>query len=196
MSVLVAQRTTAPKRASWQSILLPVIGIVGAPMMLIEALIFRFQTDDPTQLSGVLGLFYSIGWLIALLGLWRMNATGRRAGRIVLGIEIVGVVLAVAWAVVTAAVPNVDQGSLYYQVIDTAWPASHTFMLVVGVAAMVANSLPGWRRFMPLLVGCLIPVTALLIAALGDPIIGRAFFGIGTAAGFAALAVAVRPAWT
>src|SRR5689334_11886529 len=39
-------------RASWPELVLPAISLVAAPMLLIEGIIYRFQTEDPTQLSG------------------------------------------------------------------------------------------------------------------------------------------------
>jgi hypothetical protein len=69
-------------------------------------------------------------------------------------------------------------------------------MLVVGVAVLRARVLAGWRRWTPLACGLVLPLALVAAAAGGRAAMGWVFLP-GTAATFAALAVAaatVRPA--
>jgi hypothetical protein len=193
MAVAIARIDSG--RASWPEVVFPAISLLAAPMLLVEGIAYRFQSEDPTPLSGLLGLIYVVGWMLSLIGLWRLNAVGRGAGRVVLGLQMLGVFLATIWAVITLVNPTPDQNALYYQVVDTAWPVSHLFMLATGVAVIVAGTLPGWRRFTPLLCGLSIALCGLVIGLTGTEFVGRALFGFATTGSFALLALAVRGAW-
>src|SRR4030095_9431845 len=50
------------------------------------------------------------------------------------------------------------------QVLDLAWPLSHTFMLVTGGLAIGAGVWRGWRRIAPFLPGLQIPMLFALMA--------------------------------
>jgi hypothetical protein len=81
-------------------------------------------------------------------------------------------------------------GGAYYAASDAAWPLSHVLMLVVFVAVWRARVWTGWRRWVPLACGLVLP-TMLAAAAVG----GRSAMGFvfcpGTAASFLALGLAV-----
>jgi hypothetical protein len=182
-------------RATWPASIFPAVSLVAAPMLLVEGIIYRFQSEAPTQLSGLLGLIYVVGWMISLVGLWRLAAAGRSVGSVILGIQIFGVFLAMIWAVITLVDRAPDQYAVYYQVVDTAWPASHLFMLVTGSAVVLAGSLRGWQRIAPGLCGLSIALCGLVIGITGSELAGRALFGLATAGAFGLLALAVRGAW-
>jgi len=156
--------------------LLGILGMVGAPMLLMEGIYTGFQRQETDQLIGVLGLVYTIGWFCSLIGLRRLNATGSRAiGKGILVVQLVGVALAIGWALIYVANPNPNKESLVYTITDLAWPLSHVFMLVVGIAALVAGRLRGWQRFTPLLCGLALPVAIIAGIAGGESASGYVF---------------------
>jgi hypothetical protein len=192
VSTTVSQSTRVAARAS---LLIPSLAIVGASVMLLQGAAYQFRPDDPDQFWGAMELLYLVGWMSSIVALIRLNATGTNIGvRLILGIQLVALTLAAAESVMIAVVPNPDQSTLFYHVTDIAWPLSHTFMLVVGVAVVVARVLPGWRRVTPLLCGLVLPLSFVTAVLAGDFAL-RVVFAVGTAVTFALLAWAVRRAW-
>jgi hypothetical protein len=192
VSTTVSQPNRTAERASW---LIPALALVGAPVMLLQAAAYQFRPGDPDQFWGAMELLYLFGWMSSIVALLRLNATGTNiGGRLILGIQLVALTLAAAESVMIAVVPTPDQSTLFYHITDIAWPLSHAFMLVVGIAVLVARVLPGWQRVSPLLCGLVLPLSfmaAMLAGGLGL----RVVFAVGTAVTFALLAWAVRRAW-
>jgi len=176
-------------------LLIPALATVGASVMLLQAAAYQFRPGDPDQFWGAMELLYVFGWMSSIVGLMRLNATGRSiGGRLILGILLVTLTLAAAESAMIAIVPNPDQSTLFYTITDIAWPFSHTFMLVVGIAVLVARTLPGWQRVAPLLCGLVLPVSFLAVGVGGDLAL-RVVFAVGTAVTFTLLAWSVRRAW-
>jgi hypothetical protein len=163
--------------------------------MLLQGAAYQFRPGDPDQFWGAMELLYLFGWMSSIVGLVRLNATGRNVGgMLILGIQLVALTLAAAESVLIATVPTPDQSTLFYQVTDIAWPFSHTFMLVVGIAVLLAQVLPGWQRVAPLLCGLVLPLSFVAAMLAGDFAL-RVVFAVGTAVTFALLGWAVRRAW-
>ncbi len=171
--------------------LLGTLGMIGSPMLLLESILYGFQRHESGPLVGVLSFVYIVGWLCSIIGLSTLNATGTsRLGRAVLGVQLVGLTLAAAWAIF-CIIPISDKDSIFYQVTDAAWPLSHVFMIVVGIAALLAKQLPGWQRFVPLLCGLALPV-GVLGGAIGGGLMADITFSVATALAFFLLGYAVR----
>ena len=176
-------------------LLIPSLAIVGATVMLLQAAAYQFRPGDPDQFWGAIELLYVFGWMSSIVALLRLNATGRSiGGKLILGILLVTLTLAAAESAMIAFVANPDQSTLFYKITDIAWPFSHTFMLVVGIAVLVARVLPGWQRVAPLLCGLVLPLSFVAAALAGDLAL-RVVFAVGTAVAFALLAWSVRRAW-
>jgi hypothetical protein len=112
---------------------------------------------DP--LVTALSLLYVLSWMCSVLGLLQLGATGTGvSGKTVLVVQLLLLSLAGIWALLILP-QNPDRESLLFQATGAAWPLSHLFMAVVGIAAIRANVLSGWRRFAPLL-----PAFAVLVA--------------------------------
>lgn len=77
--------------------------------------------------------------------------------------------------------------------MDAAWPLSHLFMIVVGIAALRAKRLTSWRRIAPLLCGLALPLFMAATVATGEGG-GRYLFPTFTLVAFALLGYAVRSA--
>ncbi len=93
-----------------------------------------------------------------MLGLWTLRAAGDRLpGKIVLGLELVGVVLASFFQVYEFVAPGSD--SLLFTITDAAWPLSMLVLILVGIAVLRARVLQGWMRFVPILCPLWMPIT-------------------------------------
>jgi hypothetical protein len=96
---------------------------------------------------------FQLGLMALLALMWTTAATGtRRAGRIVLAVEIVLLVLAIAWTVPFVANPNRDDGGIL-MVLDPFWPLSMLGTLVVGVMVARAGRWPRPLRYLPMIAG-------------------------------------------
>ena len=175
--------------------IIPALALVGAPVMFLQAAAYQFRPGDPNQFWGAIELLYIFGWMSSIVALIRLNAAGQRiVGRLILDIQLVGLTLAAAESVMIAIVPSPNQSTLFYQITDIAWPLSHTFMLVVGIAVLLARVLPGWQRVTPLLCGLVLPLSFATAVVAGDFAL-RVVFAVSTAVAFALLGWAVRRAW-
>lgn len=96
-------------------------------------------------------------------------------------IQLVGLVLAfslVFFEMLDVAGLIAYRDNIIYIVVDTFWPLSMLWMLVVGVSVIVAKRLSGWQRFAPILCPFWLPI-ALLGSFFGDP---NGFVGVGLSA--------------
>jgi hypothetical protein len=192
MSTTISRPTESITRASF---IIPIIALVGAPILLLQEATHQFQPYDPDQFWGALELLYILGWMTSIIALIRLNATGRSvAGRAILGFQLIVLTLAATESLLIATVPNLDHSTALYAITDIAWPISHLFMFVIAAAVLVARVLPGWQRITPLLCALTLPLF-LVGVKLGDDFGGRLAFGMGTAVAFALLGWAVRGAW-
>ena len=177
--------------------LLGTLGMMGAPLLLLENALFGFGASETTGPLAILGSLFMLGWLCSCIGLWQLAATGDGAvGRGILGLQMILVVLAAINNGLLVAGPAVDHESLLFVATDLAWPLSHVYMLVVGIAAAVARRLEGWRRWAPLGVGLVFPITLvvqMLLGALGVSVVAE-YFAIIPALLLLLLGYAIRSA--
>jgi hypothetical protein len=159
--------------------ILGMIAMICAPAMLIEALWLQGR-EDPLVI-GIASSIFMAGWICSNIGMQQMRATGTGAGgRAVLIIQLVGLVLACAFGLIEAT-GLFDENNIVFIVTDAAWPLSMLFMLVVGIAVLLAKRLSGWQRFVPLLCGLTFPVSIILglVTGLGlDGPMEFVFFGL------------------
>lgn len=161
--------------------LLGTLGMIGSPFLFLSLAAVGFEQEKISRLGSFLGLIFAIGWLNNVLGLWTLHATGTRlGGRILLGVEIVGVVLANLCQIYEIVDPKAD--SVLFHITDIAWPLSMVTLLVIGIVAIVVRQLQGWTRFTPLVCGLWLPVSILANGILGTTaglIIGGVHVTIG-----------------
>jgi len=158
--------------------LLGIIAMIGSPMMLVE-FILRYTVGLPGgefgKFEGVLGLIYLVGFLSSALGLRLLRVTGRgTTGGVLLSIQAVGLLLAACQNILQLT-GHADLKSTLFQIGDVAWPLSHVFLLVVGVAVLMAKVWDGWQRFVPLLCGLALPLAVGLGAFAGEKTFALAF---------------------
>lgn len=175
--------------------LLGTLGMAGAPFLLAEGLINNYLgITGSTPLGGFLELFYLGGWMSSVVGLGMLQATGRgKAGKAILGLQLLGLALATTFSLFNIVLPNLSPDTPIFQITDIAWPLSHTFMLVVGIAVLAAKRLSGWTRFVPLACGLAVPLL-MVIGMLGGRDLSLLFFGPYTWVMFSLLGYAVRTA--
>jgi hypothetical protein len=173
------------------------VALLGSPMMLVQYLWWLAAgaaapgPRTPIALAGF--LLYVTGFAAAALGLRRLRATGRgRGAAVVTALQLGGLALAAGQTLQDIAGVR-PFGDAFYLATDIAWPASHVFMLVVGVAVLRAGVWRGWRRWTPLACGFVIPLMAIATAIGGRAAMGAAF-APATALAFGALAVALLTA--
>ena len=166
-SQLTAEPAATPARgAASAHRILGVLGMLGSPFLFLSFAANGFQEGDSNRLGAALGLLFTLGWFSSVLGLWTLRAAGDRLpGKIVLGLELVGVVLASLFQVYEFVAPG--STSLLYTITDAAWPLSMLVLLLVGIAVLRARVLQGWMRFVPILCPLWIPIT-IAAAALGE----------------------------
>lgn len=180
-----------PSTATLPPRLLGTLGMIGAPFLFIEGLAHGFNMTQPTPLGGFLELFYLGGWVSSVIGLGMSQATGRgKGGKIILGLQLLGLMLATIFSVFNIVWPALSPDTLLFQITDTAWPLSHTFMLVVGIAVLRAKRLSGWNRFAPLACGLAVPLLMVVGMMGGEQ--AMIFFGPYTWVVFTLLGFAVR----
>jgi hypothetical protein len=179
--------------------LLGTLGMLGGPMLLAEMILLGlvFKTETPNnQIVGLLEIIYLAGWASSVIGLRQLGAMGDRlVSKAVFIIQLTGLLLAASFSVEGIINPNPDPNSLLFKITDTAWPASHLFMLIVGILVVKTKAWRGWRRVTPLLCGLALPVYFAIRPILTREV-GGIFFGVSTATAFVLLGYAVRRART
>jgi hypothetical protein len=172
--------------------LLGMLGMAGAPFLFIEGLTRGLHATGSSPLGGFLEMFYLGGWMSSIIGLGMLQATGRgKGGRTILRLQILGLSLAAIFSLFNIVLPNLSPESVLFLVTDLAWPLSHTFMLVVGIAVLVTKGLSGWTRFAPLACGLAVPLL-FAVGMLGGEQAIWFFFGPYTWVVFTLLGYAVR----
>ncbi len=144
--------------------LLGIITLICAPALHLEAARHGFQrvANENTDVVGAIlyGLF-SVGWLAGMVGLRQLSATGRGVvGRAVVTLPIATIGLALGQTLMDLL--HVPTGNPLYAITDLAWPLSMVLTFVVGVAALLARTLPLWGRLVLAFCGLSLPVTIVL----------------------------------
>lgn len=148
---------------------LAMAGVLAAPMIGLSLLLSKLGYIKNTgRIDGFLSTIYMVGFLCVAIGLRLARVTGRgNSGTIVSGIQIIGLLLALDWAVLTA-LGNPSSSIVISAVTDMAWPFSHLFMLVVGTAAWRAKVWLGWPVVMLFVCGSALPLAMAGRALVGD----------------------------
>ena len=165
------------------------VGLLAAPAFFLQ---WAGTAGVPATGGGaaLVGLAYLIGFACSAVGMRALRVTGRgRGAATIFGIQMVALVLAAGQQLQDLAGRH-PLGDAAYRVTDVAWPFSHVFMLVVGVAVLRAGVWRGWRRWAPLACGLVLPLSFGPAAIWGHAAMGAAFCP-GTALAFGALGLAL-----
>ncbi|WP_224998496.1 hypothetical protein [Cesiribacter sp. SM1] len=140
--------------------MLGTLALVGAPWLLIGTVVedqFPALELKDSWWSGVWGIMYISGWMFSMLGLQRIKATGNSLfGKVILRVVLASLTLANVSNVMRFFLVPEYPGYFYF--FDFCWPISNILMLVVGTMVIVSKGLPGWKRYVPLVVGLWLPI--------------------------------------
>ncbi len=146
---------------------LGIVGMIGAPGLWLESSFYDIEHHQNTSIGGVFDLLYMIGWMCSVYGLLQLQAAGKkRSGNIILYIQLGLLAVANIWNVWEIIDPTSTHP--IYQVLDKFWPASNLFMIVTGIAVIVAKWLSGYQRFVPLAAGLWLGITFFAYTTFGD----------------------------
>ena len=139
------------------------MAFIGAPCLAID--FYRHadsaQQWSPSALTNILDILYMAGWICTIFSFIRMRVNGRKkAARNLLFVQLLFLFLAGASDVVSLFNIPIPENLFFYW--DLFWPLSNCMMLVTGISIAVAGSLYGWKRWIPLVAGCWLPVTILV----------------------------------
>jgi len=142
--------------------ILGIIGIIGAPWMLIDfinnGLYDRFVM---TSASGARNLIFMTGWICSVLGLYKIHQPAMGKGqKIIFIIQLVLLCLANIWNI--AEIINPLSTSQMVLLLNFSWPLGGLFMIVTGIAVIKANQMNGWKKYMALLTGFWFPQTLVM----------------------------------
>ncbi len=168
------------------------LGMIASPMLFVEGMLYTYGYGDSpnSRFIPLLGIIYLTGWACSLTGMRQLRATGHGTlCKAVFILQLVGLSLAFLFNVQEMVGANPD--SLFFRITDIAWPASHVFMLAVGVLVLKAKVWRGWRSVTPLLCGLALPAFFAASAVVGRGVAGF-LFGMLTAVAFMLLGYAVR----
>ena len=172
---------------------LGIIGMICAPGLYFGSFFYsqNFDQPNPNQIyASLLGALYLCGALASAIAMRQMRVTGNGLGaKILFGVQIVGLFLAMMFDVIEYAAPSLKQTWLFF-VTDMAYPFSHVLMIVVGIAIVRAGVWSGWRRVPAFLIGFALPLFFAASAVFSRENTGWIFIGSVTL-GFFALGLAV-----
>jgi len=174
--------------------LLGMLGMIGGPMLLASIVLAKLgYIQYLSRADSALGLAYIGGWICSALGLRRLGVLGTgKSGKVLFLAQLAGLLLAALWCIVLLVAPGANTGNNpLSRVADMAWPLSHLYMLVIGVAVLKAGVWTGWRRFVPLVCGFAL-ITALGVGEFAGRRAMELTFGVYTAIAWMLLGYAVR----
>lgn len=142
---------------------LGILGLIGAPFLFIDTMNNGFDINQTTAYSGFYNLLYITAWMCSIIALNRMGAFGKGSfGKLIFLVQMACLTLANGWNIYEWIQPNA--GTKLYLFLDAFWPISNFFMLVTGITIACLGEWRGWRRYVPLAVGCWLPLGILLWA--------------------------------
>jgi hypothetical protein len=171
------------------------MALAGAPFFLLSIYLQPlFASFNQSQVYGIWSTIYITAWLCSVLALIRLKATGNRPfGRTILRVLVTSLLLADLSNIYQIILPG--DRSLLFVVLDAFWPISNLLMLVTGITVLKVKGLSGWHRFIPLLVGCWLPVLVLCGIIFGRTTITGTIAGAYAAIAWSLLAIVVmKPA--
>jgi hypothetical protein len=144
--------------------LLGIIAIVCAPFLYVD---FATSAQNAnTWKTGLFGFIYMIGWIGSVVALKRMNALGKtKWAKIAVTVQLSLLTLAQVWNIWVIA--GSSYGNIIFRILDMCWPLSNIWMLVIGITAVKAKKLQGWKRYAPLFAGLWFPLTVIPAITLG-----------------------------
>lgn len=141
--------------------LVSLLAMFGAPWLFIGTYLEQQKPWlSDSWFTGVWGLLFISGWTCAVIALKCIKATGNTwFGKVLLIVLIVSLSIANLSNLVQIIVEQ-DKPS-YFMFLDLFWPISNVLMFIVGIMIIVIKGLPGWKRYIPFVVGMWFPLAML-----------------------------------
>jgi hypothetical protein len=162
--------------------LLGTICIIGSILAVLNAFRVSALGQDFDTIDLIVGSFWAVGGIAALVGMIQLSAVGSNTVvRALAFVPIIGFVLLILANIIQAAgLVTTDTNTL----AGIGWLAQLAGMVLVGILTIAAKSWQGWRRFVPLLTIVLVPVgfglgSAIDNLSLGAPIVYLAWILLG-----------------
>lgn len=174
--------------------ILGLLAIVCAPMLLAQFFLgvvwknAAYEKYSPAVAA--LGVLYIAGWICGAVGMFRRKIYGEtKTAKIVFAIQITFLHLALMFSVQeTLGISYENGGGWFFFACDMGYPASHLFMIVVGIFTIRAKNWTGFAKYAPFFVGAALPATMATGWLLGM-IGGMLLFGALTTIGFATIGI-------
>jgi len=123
------------------------------------------DTTYPLELWG--SAAFQAGLVCLLVVLWTTRATGTSLwGKLVLGIEVLFLVGAIAWTIPFLIDANRPHEGIILEILDAFWPLSVVWLIPIGITVARVRRWPSPARWSPLVASLLVPVD--LIASQAD----------------------------
>ena len=170
--------------------ILGILAAVFAPTLLMQFLIGGIEQNSSSpnnnSLVSALGVLYIGGWIFGAVGMFRQKLYGETlAAKFVFTLQMIFLTLALLFSIQeTLGISYKNGGGAFFFVCDMGYPASHLFMIVVGIFILLAKRWQGISKFAPFFVGAALPATMLLGGFLGMTF-GMILFGGLTTLGLA-----------
>jgi hypothetical protein len=146
--------------------LLGLLGMVFSPFFLVMITSDTDGQGNLVRVGAFAGLLFTIGWFCNVLGLLQLRATGKRLpGKILLGVELVGVTLAAIFQVFEFT--GFGEGTIFFTITDIAWPLSMVTLLIIGITIAIIGGLRGAARFVPILAPIWLPLNIVVTMTVG-----------------------------
>ena len=144
------------------------LALLGAPFLFLGSHLAQgYPSLGGAWFYGVWALVFLTAWLCSIRGLRRLEATGSsRLGKAMLWAITGTLLLANLFNLYALLAPH-NTSTLFFM-LDSFWPISNLGMLAVGVMVWMHKGLPGWRRYVPLIVGLWLPLSMGLMHLLGQ----------------------------
>ena len=152
--------------------ILGLLGIVGAPMLLLQFLTGGIAQNTIVQnnnpIVSALGILYIGGWMCGAIGMFRQKVYGEAlAAKIVFALQMIFLTLAFLFSVQETYGITYENGGVFFGVCDAGYPLSHLFMFVIGIFILRAKKWKGLTRFAPFFVGAALPLTMAVAGFVG-----------------------------
>lgn len=194
MSVSEINLPLAPPSAFYAARTLGTVGMICAPALYLASIFYSsdFQQPNPNQIyASSLGVIYLCGALASSTAIRYLRVSGKGMGGAVLyGIQVVGLLLAMAFDVLEYAAPQLRETAAFF-ITDLAYPFSHIMFLFAGIAIVRARIWRGWRLIPTFLIGLALPSFIALSGLFGREN-GGFIFPVLVTCGFFLLGYAVR----
>lgn len=170
--------------------LLGTLALIGAPWLFIGTYLEQQMPQlSDSWFTGVWGILFISGWFCSVIGLKKLNATGRSSfGKVLLIVLLITLTIANISNVIQIIVEKNKPS--YFMAFDIFWPLSNIIMLIVGVVVIASKLLPGWKRYVPLLTGLWFPL-AMLSSFIDIGFVSFFFGGIYSAIVWTLLAIVI-----